>query len=355
VDWLRAASLLVVVLWHWAFSILSWSPTSISATNPLSYTSGLWIFTWLLQVLPLFFYVGGHVHLGSWERASARGEHIVEFAWRRIRTLATPAAALAGIWLAGGAVFGWFFQIPWIPSLVLLVLSPLWFLGVYVGLIALLPITLWLHRRFDILVLVWLAGIAMLVDVLRLRYGVTWLGWLNMVVVWGLAHQAGFFYRRISAAPRRLDFALLWAGLFALAGLVFSGLYPGSMVGVPGDRMSNMAPPTFVIVALLTFQVGVAGVLRPSMERVLLRPRWSRLNAVINEYALPLFLLHTTGFAVARFVGYYVLPGGIVDDGPLDLLWWLERPIAVLAALAFTIPLVLLFARTRTPTPQHTT
>jgi hypothetical protein len=65
VDWLRAVSLLVVVLWHWAFTILRWSPEGPHATNPLGFFSGLWIFTWLLQVLPVFFYVGGYVHLVS--------------------------------------------------------------------------------------------------------------------------------------------------------------------------------------------------------------------------------------------------------------------------------------------------
>jgi hypothetical protein len=61
VDWLRVVSLIVVVLWHWAFTILRWSPEGPRATNPLGFFSGLWILTWLLQVLPVFFYVGGYV------------------------------------------------------------------------------------------------------------------------------------------------------------------------------------------------------------------------------------------------------------------------------------------------------
>ena len=79
VDWLRALSLIVVVVWHWAFTILQWTPSGPEPTSPLGFTSGLWILTWLLQVLPLFFYVGGHVHLLSWERAQARGEGVGRF------------------------------------------------------------------------------------------------------------------------------------------------------------------------------------------------------------------------------------------------------------------------------------
>lgn len=119
------------------------------------------------------------------------------------------------------------------------------------------------------------------------------------------------------------------------------------MVGVPGDRLSNMAPPTFVIVALLAFQVGFAEVVRPGFERWLAHPRPLRFSAVMNRVALPLFLFHTTGMALARALDYFVFEGRIVDDRSLDLIWWLERPIAVLGPLLFTVPVIMLFARHR--------
>ncbi len=130
-------------------------------------------------------------------------------------------------------------------------------------------------------------------------------------------------------------------------GLVFSGMYPGSMVGVPGDRLSNMAPPTFVIVALLVFQIGVAEVARPAVETRLQRSRWRQTNALINRFALPLFLFHTTAMALARAVDYFFLQGRIVDDRNPDLIWWLERPLAVLGPLLFMLPVIVIFARHR--------
>ncbi|MFG3441468.1 acyltransferase [Nonomuraea sp. NPDC047897] len=346
VDWLRALSLIVVVAWHWAFTILEWGPGGPEPTSPLGFTSGLWILTWLLQVLPLFFYVGGHVHLLSWHRAKARGVGIGAFVWRRIRALAVPALALSGVWAAVGAVVTWAFEVDWMWRVVLLVLSPLWFLGVYIVLVALLPVALWLHRRYDVLALVWLGGAALVVDVVRFRYGVGWAGWLNMVVVWGLAHQAGFFYERIVALPRRYDVGVLWTGLFALFGLVYSGIYPGSMVGVPGDKWSNMAPPTFVIVALLIFQIGIVEVLRPSMERLLDKPGWRRVNETINRFALPLYLFHTTGMAIALGISWWLF-GSLGQKVPPDLWWWLERPIAVVGPLICTLPVIYLFGRRR--------
>src|SRR5829696_2637356 len=79
VDFLRAASLIVVVIWHWAFTILSWHADGPHATSPLGFTKGFWLVTWLFQVMPLFFYIGGYVHLRSWERARERGVRLASF------------------------------------------------------------------------------------------------------------------------------------------------------------------------------------------------------------------------------------------------------------------------------------
>jgi hypothetical protein len=342
VDFMRAFSLLVVVAWHWVFTIIRWDPDGPHASNPIGFTTGLWAVTWLLQVMPLFFYVGGYAHLISWERAQQRGQHIWQFVWRRIRQLAIPALALLGVWVALGVtlanIFGW----TWIKRGVYLVVSPLWFIGVYLMLIALLPFALWMHRRWDMIVLIWLAAIAGAVDIIRFRYHHEWLGMVNMVAVWGLCHQLGFFYDRIVTAPRRTDWTLLWAGMAGLAGLVFSNLYPGSMVGVPGQR-SNMAPPTLTIVALLIFQAGVAEILRPRLEPRLERPRWKRASETINRFSMPLFLFHTTGLALYLAVRYVV--AGRNETRTPTAGWWLTRPLAFVGPLLFTLPVIFVFGR----------
>jgi hypothetical protein len=170
------------------------------ASNPLGFTTGLWVLTWAFQVMPLFFYV----------------------------------------------------------------VSPLWFMCVYLMLVLVLPVAIRLHARFDTIVLVTLAGIAGLVDVFRFRYDVAELGWINMIVVWGLCHQLGFFCERIVTSRRTVDWTLLIGGGLALAALVSRGLYPGSMVGVPGET-SNMAPPTVCIIALVLFQAGILEIIRPAI------------------------------------------------------------------------------------------
>jgi hypothetical protein len=343
VDFLRAFSLIVVVLWHWAFTIVIWRDDGPHATNPIGFTTGLWIATWLFQVMPLFFYIGGYGHLVAWTRAHAQGVSIWAFTGRRLRSLAVPALALFVVWFLLGSVLGAVFDLEWVGRAVFLVVSPLWFMAVYLVLVALLPVALWLHRRFDSIVLVFLGGAAVAVDIARFRYDLEWLGMLNMLFVWGLCHQAGFFYRRVVALGRRLDWTLLWAGCFALAGLVFSGLYPGSMVGVPGER-SNMAPPSICIIALVAFQAGVAEIMRPGMERRLQRPRWEWVNETINRFSMPLFLFHTTGMALHRAVRY-AFAGERNEPTSPDLWWWLTRPFAVLGPLLFTLPVIYLFGR----------
>jgi len=252
----------VVVAWHWCFTIGLWRRDGPHATNPIGFTDGLWTATWLLQVMPLFFFVGGYANLQAWRRKEVRGESMTRFVWGRVKQLAVPSLALALTWVALGAVVANRFDARWMWRAVILVISPLWFIAVYLLIIALFPLFLWAHERYGAIVLVWLVGLAWMVDTLRFDHGVSGVAMVNMVFVWGFCHQLGFFYDRIVAGGTRAGWAFTWAGLFALSALVSSGQYPGSMVGVPGDKFSNMAPPTVCIVALMVSQAGVAELLR---------------------------------------------------------------------------------------------
>lgn len=343
----------MVVAWHWVFTLIVWRDDGPHASNPLGFTQGLWLATWAFQVMPLFFYVGGYGHLRSWEKAQERGQSIWTLVGVRLKRLAIPTFALIGVWIIIGIVISAVFDLRWAWRAVVLVVSPLWFMMVYLVLVLLLPVALWLHRRFDSVVIVVLAGGAGLVDVVRFRQDVPALGLVNMVLVWGLCHQLGFFYDRISAARRSVDWTLLLGGILALAALVGSGLYPGSMVGVPGER-SNMAPPTLCIVALVFLQAGILQIIRPAMQERLLRPRWRKVSDVINRFSLPLFLFHTTGMALSRAVNYAIY-GGLSEQNEPTIRWWLFRPISFIGPLLFTLPVIYLFGRQwvrRPPAPD---
>ena len=57
-DFLRAASILAVVFGHWFISINHWEQGVIRSTSAIV-TTGARLFTWVFQVMPIFFFVGG--------------------------------------------------------------------------------------------------------------------------------------------------------------------------------------------------------------------------------------------------------------------------------------------------------
>jgi hypothetical protein len=193
--------------------------------------------------------------------------------------------------------------VDWTVGTVKFALSPLWFLVVYVLLVGLLPLALWLDRRLGWTVLPLLAGVAVAVDVARLGFGIPWIGWLNLGVVWGLAHQAGFHHDALMRAPRWAAFGLVAAGVIGLSALLAIG-YPGSMVGVPGDKWSNMSPPTVAIVALTMLQIGLIRLGQPAASRLLARPVASRALSIANRFAMPVFLFHMSAYLLAQAIGW---------------------------------------------------
>ena len=53
----------------------------------LSTTPGLWLATWVLQVMPVFFFVGGFSNMVSWQALERRGDGYVEYLSGRMARL----------------------------------------------------------------------------------------------------------------------------------------------------------------------------------------------------------------------------------------------------------------------------
>lgn len=70
VDLLRAFSIVAVVVGHWSIALIHWEDGRIFVQNAVGHQSGLWIATWVLQVMPLFFFVGGFPTLGAGNRCN---------------------------------------------------------------------------------------------------------------------------------------------------------------------------------------------------------------------------------------------------------------------------------------------
>jgi hypothetical protein len=322
-----------------------WRPDGPHADNPIGYVSGLWSLTWLLQVLPLFFVAGGYVHSLAWPARRGRPAAWRQFALARARALGVPALVLVAVVASVGVAVGQLHAGPdrWITRAVLLVLSPLWFLVVYLLLVVTVPVWDRLDRRWGELVPLVLAAAALAVDVARFRYDVEQVAWLNMVFVWAACHQVGWSWARLRAAPARFGHALAIVGCSALVGLTNMGLYPRSMVGTTSaaDRFSNMGPPTLPIVALCTLQVGLVVANRGRILRAAASPTIGRGVAWLSRNAMPLFLWHTVGFAVF-YAGYRTVAE--VPDSP-SLTFWVTRPLWLLGPALCTLPLLAVTAR----------
>lgn len=350
IDLLRSLATTTVVLWHWVFTILVWREDGPHADNPIGYVSGLWSLTWVLQVMPLFFVAGGFVHARAWGRDRGTPGAWASFVKRRAVQLGVPALVLIGVVSAAGTGIALLHEggDPWVPRAVTLVLSPLWFLAVYMVLVVTVPLWDRLDQRWGELVPIGLAVATMGIDLLRFRFGYPEAAWVNMVLVWGAAHQVGWSWERLRRAPKRFGHALMLIGFAGLVGLTNMGLYPRSMVGTTSaaDRFSNMGPPTLPIVALLIFQVGLV---LANRERIIAwadNPRVQRFVAWLSANAMPLFLWHTVGFAL-----FYAAMRAVteVPEEP-SAAWWITRPLWVLGPALATVPFLVATRRIRPAT-----
>ena len=349
VDLLRAGSLLVVVVWHWVFNLVYRDDTSVSATNPIGTTRGMWLLTWVLQVMPVFFIVGGFIH----GRVLERDGRWWPFVSRRVRQLLVPASALIGVFVVAQVVAAQLDAPGWVSDGLWLVVSPLWFLAVYLLLVVVAPMAHAAHRRAGPLAVVLLAGGSVLVDVARfnvLRDHVGVWVWLSMLVVWGFVHQLGFFFGEIRELSTRSQEAIALAGFFVLIGLTNMNLYPRSLVGVPGERLSNMGPPTLAVCALAVLQLGVVARLERVVAPRLSGPRLRSFVGWSSRWSMLVFLWHMPGYAAA----WLTLDALFEIPSEFTWTWWAWRPPQLALAASFTAVFVLVAVRLSRSRPQRT-
>jgi len=338
VDAVRAAAIVVVILWHWVGSLTHRGPDGVVVMpNPVDAIPLGWAATWALQVMPAFFVVGGFANLAGWDAA---GHRAGVFLRRRARRLLAPVAVWVAAWvvvevvagLAGAAVP----LVAWFPG----VLVPLWFVGVYALVSALVPVTARWHRHGAGRTLVLLALAVAVCETVRCVVDVPVTAGLSSVVVWLLVHQLGYLWRDRGRLPVRAALAVAGLGLGGLAVLTGPLGYPRSMVG--GIEGSNLWPTTPAVVALAVLQLGLVGLVAPAADRLLRRRRPWRWVVAVNATAMTLFVWHMTAWALVFLVVERLgaAPGGVPDAG-----WVLARPFWLLAPAVVLVGLVAVFRR----------
>ncbi|NDZ69171.1 acyltransferase family protein [Streptomyces cyaneofuscatus] len=358
VDLLRVASLAAVVLGHWLMAAVT--PDGVG--NLLAVVPALQPLTWLLQVMPVFFFVGGFAHALSYrsllrKRPEGSADSVyAAFLRARLQRLLRPTMVFVLVWGAAALLIQLLGGGDGLTGVTLrLVTQPLWFIGIYLAMVAFTPPLLRLHERYGWGAFAGLAGAAAAVDVLRFAAGVPYVEFLNFAFVWlALAvHQLGFLRAdgRLGAGPglHALRPALLaGGGLITAVTLVAAGPYPLSMVGMPGEKVSNMAPPTLALLCHGLWLVGVVELLRAPAARLLARPRAWRTVVAANGVAMTALLWHLTAM-----LGVYgaMLALDVPLSEPATAAWWAQTPLRLTVAAALTAVLVAAFRTFERPAP----
>jgi fucose 4-O-acetylase-like acetyltransferase len=348
VDLLRGGSIVAVVVGHWLVADLRWAVGGVTETSALAEVPAMWPATWLLVVIPLFFFVGGYANRRSWAGTLRRAEGYATFLDRRVHRVLVPSGAYVAVVACAGLVVDRVGGVG-VRALGGVLFQPLWFLGAYLWVVALTPVTLRLHQRFGAWVLAGLGVLVALGDLGRFGLGLPALGYLNVLLVWVLMHQFGYFYSEGVLGARSARWMAL-GGLAATAALVRFGPYSATMVGVPGGEVGNMHPPTLAIAALGTAQIGLALLVRVPARRWLQRRRVWRAVIAVNLCVVSIYLWHQVALTVAARI---VLPLGWPAPDPGTWSWWAAHlvwllvPGAVLAAIV-----VLVGPAERVPAPR---
>ncbi len=217
-DLLRVASIFVVVLGHWTMAVLSYHDGKFVGQNLLEIDPWTHILTWIFQVMPIFFVVGGFTNAHSWRSASERGVSYADWLRARAARLLGPALIFVTFWT-------------FLPIL-----------AVALGIIS--------------------SGLA--------RIG----GREVALPIWFLATYLLTVAADGALTSRRwIPWAMAAVGLAGMAVLTTWFDYPVSMIGLTHAERSNTLPPTLALLSLAVWQCGAMLLVQDAANRWLARPR----------------------------------------------------------------------------------
>lgn len=353
VDGIRAIGTILVVALHWLMVEATWDGETLAVGNALGHGHA-WLLTWL-NPLPLLFFAAG----------AAAGYDLLR---RPAGALSMVRGRLRGlVWPVGTFLAAWIAAILALPLLGLpeqavrtaaaIVIQPLWFLPVYLVLVALAPALSRAMGRsapagMGVVTLLALAAAGF--DAARWATGSLAAGWPTLVVGWAVPFALGMLYarRRSAGTPIRPAVALAMAAVGALAtvALIVVGPYPVSLIGMPGEAVSNLGPPTAPVVTFAVAQVGLALLAAPALHRL---QEHSRLLGWVGTHSMPIYLWHlTAAFAVA---GVVLLGMDRALPTPWSDTWWGWMPVFLAGCVAVLVGLVgLVGLQGRVPRPADT-
>jgi hypothetical protein len=336
-DLMRVVAIGGIIYGHWLLVSVTYANGHLSGVDALDYIEwGRWV-TWLFQVLPVFFLVGGYVNAQSWMSHHGAGETWTQWVRDRVLRLLWPTA----VYLVAGTLSVIVARAAGVPSAEVteagwLIAVHLWFLPVYMLLIALTAPLLAAHHRWGVLAPAVLALAAGLVDIL-VRTGAvpSGVGYLNYVFVWGVIHQWGFAWQDRSLTRTRWRlYAMAAGGAALLAGLLASGEYRVDMVG-----SGNTNPPSIALLAFAAVQSALVLAAEPWVSGLLQSERrW----AVVRRLNVQVMNAYLWQFVPAIVVAIAFYPTGVLPQPAIGSVeWWLIRLAWLSSLTVVLVPLVI--------------
>ena len=348
VDVVKAACLLIVVGLHALMAGITVGAGGLAITNALEYHPIFAWATWAVQVMPLFFLLGGFSSLTQWRRMRAEGATAGDYIRGRVQRLAHPALLPVGI-VGGGLAAAVLAGAPdeVVREVGFRIGQPLWFLAVYLGCAGFVPLMSKWHDARPITTLFGLLGLAIAIDTASQVLSPAF-GFANMLIVWLFVQQLGFWYAD-GWFLRRNRWLLLGLAFACFGMLVFLT----QVVGYSVDMYINLNPPTVCILVLGIGQLLLFSWAHPWLTKLARSAPVMRASKVVNTHSMTIYLWHVP---VVVLVALTMMTARVPFPEPLSAAWWETRPLFLGAIAVGLIPVVLIVAyydraqRTQEPT-----
>ncbi|MDO3399437.1 acyltransferase family protein [Mycolicibacterium neoaurum] len=298
IDVARLSALVVVMFGHCALLLATIDGDGLWIGNILGELPQLTPITWVVQVMPLFFFAGGAAAAYGWHPGTPWGGWLVSRAQRLCRPVFwylafwTAALVVARLVLGGESA----------DRLGRECVALLWFLGVYLVVIAFVPLLTRIRSTGGAAAVVaLLVAIAAGVDQIRFAVGSAEAGVGNFLFVWLIPVVIGVAYARRLIRP----VGALAVAVIAFAAQVLLALtqtYEVSLVTTGSSHgVSNVSPPTVLLALHCIWMSCVFVAAAGPVGRWAQRPRVWYVVAVGNSGAMTLYLWHIPAIAVATF------------------------------------------------------
>lgn len=338
VDLLRVASLAVVIGGH--ALMLTVSDTAgpdggPTLGNVLGDIPALQPITWVLQIMPLFFFAGAAAATYGWRAAPPRGQgRTGHWLLARGQRLLRPVGWYLLVVLTVPAVASGIGADTVTRVVAALGVQLLWFLGAYLLVLAAVPLMQRLgsgRRVAGAVAGCWAVTAA--VDAIRLAAGVPGVGYLTFATVWAIPAILGVAYAKRLITVRTAALLAMTA-LAVDVLLVAVGPYETSLVTVPGQSLSNMNPPTLLLAGHTIVVCALAIALRAPLARLVARPRVWWWVVLGNRGAMTLYLWHLP--VLGAIIGTGLACG--IDRDPAAGTFWLVAGAQTAVLFVLMVP-----------------